>query len=160
MADETPGTPPAPPPAAPPDGTPPPGPVPYDRFKEANERAKKAEEQLARIEAERKTALDKELAEQNKWRELAEQREKELNAEKLARTRQQIAMQKGIPADLVDRLQGATAEELSADADRLLQFLKPATGPGVPPPPKITQPSDVDISKMTAAQIRKLMVQE
>lgn len=136
-----------------------PGPVPYGRFKEVNQRARDLEQRLARIEEERKAAREKELAEQEKWRELAEQREQELKQERLARTRQQVAMQKGIPADLVDRLQGSSEEELAADADRLLQFIQPAQGPGVPPASRNPQPAEYDLDNMTPAQIRELREQ-
>lgn len=35
-------------------------------------------------------------------------------------TREQVAAAKGIPAELADRLQGSTREELEADADVLI----------------------------------------
>lgn len=154
--EKTPTEPTTPPPATPP-AEPPPGPVPYERFAEINKRAKEAETRLQALEAERKAAEEKNLAEQNKYKELYEKREQELAAERLRNTRQQVAMQKGIPADLVDRLQGASAEELTADADRLLAFIKPATGPGVPPAPRAAQPGTLELDKMTPAQIRKAM---
>lgn len=142
------------PPQTPPQDDPP-GPVPYPRFKEVNDALKELKEWREKQEAMTKAATEKRLAEQQKWQELAETREKELTAERLRNTRQQVAMQKGIPADLVDRLQGATTEELQADADRLLQFIKPPTGPGVPPSSRVTQPVNVDLTKMNASQIRK-----
>lgn len=40
-------------------------------------------------------------------------------------TREQVAAAKGIPAELADRLQGSTREELEADADVLIRALKP-----------------------------------
>lgn len=43
--------------------------------------------------------------------------------------RVRVAVTKGLPADLADRLRGATEDELSEDADRLLELLKP-TGSG------------------------------
>ena len=37
-----------------------------------------------------------------------------------------VALSKGLPADLVDRLVGSTPEELAEDADRLMALIKPA----------------------------------
>ena len=132
-----------------------PGPVPYDRFKEVNDQLRELKQWREKQEADAKAAREKQLAEQAKWQELAEQRAQELEAERLRNTRQQVAMQKGIPVDLMDRLQGSTPEELQADADRLLAYIKPAAGPGVPPAPRNSQPTEVDLSKMNASQIRK-----
>jgi hypothetical protein len=39
-------------------------------------------------------------------------------------TRFQVATEKQLPAELVDRLQGSTPEELAADADKLLELVK------------------------------------
>lgn len=142
------------PPATPPQN-PPPGPVPYDRFKEVNDQLAELRQWKAQQEANAKAAQEKQLAEQNKWQELAQQREKELAAERLANTRNRIAMAKGIPADLIDFLQGANETELTAAADRLLAHMKPASGPGVPPPPRSPQPGIADLGKMSAAQVRK-----
>ena len=61
-----------------------------------------------------------------------------------------IANSKGIPLDLADRLQGEDDEALKKDADRLLAFIKPATGPGVPPPSNGGQGTNLDISNMFA----------
>lgn len=145
------------PPATPQPQQEPPGPVPYDRFAEVNRRAKEAEARLQQLEADRKKAEETALAEQNKYKELYEKREQELAAERLSNTRLAVAMKKGIPADLANRLQGDTAEDIAVDADRLLAFLKPASGPGVPPAPRTSQPMAVDWEKLDPAQIRKAM---
>lgn len=131
-------------------------PVPYERFQEVNAKARQLEERMAEIEKERKAQREKELAEQNKWKELYEEREKELQTERLNNLRQRVAMEKKIPAPLVDRLQGATAEELAADADRILEAIRPAGGPGNPPPPRNPSSPSLDLSEMTPAQIREL----
>ena len=154
-AGDGPGANPAVPPAPPPAMPETPGPVPYDRFREVNDRAKTLEVRLAKIEADRKAAAEKAAAEQGQWQQLAETREKELQAERLTNTRQRVAMQKGIPADLVARLQGEDEGAIAADADKLLAFLKPATGPGVPPPSRNGQPARVDMSNMSPEQVRK-----
>jgi hypothetical protein len=145
--------PPAPPAPAP---DPAPGPVPYERFREVNEALKAAEKRLSKIEADQKAAAEKQAAEQGKWQQLAEQREAELKAEKLGRLRLEVAAKKGIPVDLVDRINGESAEEMEKDADSLLGFLKPKEGPGVPPPlGKGGGPTALDFKKMTPEEIRK-----
>lgn len=62
--------------------------------------------------------------------------EAKARAELLERTslQQQVALEKGIPADLVGSLSGSTAEELAAHADRLLAWR------GTPTPPPVPQP--------------------
>ena len=133
-----------------------PGPVPYERFKSVNDELKALKGTVEKMQAAQKAAADKEAADQGKWRELAEKRESELKAERQARTRLEVAAKKGIPSDLAARLQGETAEEMEKDADLLLQHLKPATGPGVPPAGRGGTPATVDVANMTAAEIRKL----
>jgi hypothetical protein len=43
--------------------------------------------------------------------------------------RQRVALAKGVPADLVDRLRGDTEDEIAADADSLLALVKAPTTP-------------------------------
>lgn len=63
------------------------------------------------------------------------QHETELATERQARWRAEVAAEKGLPTALAARLQGATREELAADADAL-KALIPAepTGPRTPAP--------------------------
>lgn len=133
----------------------PPGPVPYDRFKQINDELKQARDQLAQAQAAQKQAQEKELKDKEQWKTLAEQREAELKAERLARTRLEVATRKGVPADLAGRLQGETAEEMEKDADALLQYLKPKSGPGVPPGSSGGSPAGLDLSTMSPEEIRK-----
>lgn len=116
-----------------------PGPVPYDRFTEVNNRAKELEKQLAAFQSQAKTAEEKRLQEEAKWQQLAEKREKELQAMQaqlqeasVNQLRLQVAAQHGLPTDLAARLVGSTLEELTADAQKMLAYLKPST-PGIPP---------------------------
>lgn len=85
------------------------------------------------------------LAEQGKFKELYETAENraatlekqlreqadEIAAQKLALLRQQVATEKGLPAALADRLQGTTAEELTADADTLLAAMPRPNAPAL-----------------------------
>lgn len=129
--------------------------VPYERFAEVNKKARELEARLAEIEEERKKQQEKELAEQNKWRELAEQREKELEAERVARLRLQIATKTGLPVDMADRLRGKTAEEMEQDAQSLLQYIaKPQQSPGTPPASGGNN-KPLSIETMTPEQIRQ-----
>lgn len=137
-----------------------PGPVPYERFKAVNDQLVQMRAEVAKIQDEQKKAAEKELADQQKWEQLYKQRESELQAERAARTRLEIATRKGLPVDLATRLQGETAEEIEADADALLKFLKPATGPGVPPSGGGTPPRAINLDTMSPAEIRKLTPQQ
>ena len=83
-----------------------------------------AAERLAQIEEADKTELQKVTGRA----ETAETRAADAEAE-LARMR--VAIDKGLPADLVDRLRGDTPEELAADADKLLELVTPPPA-GVP----------------------------
>jgi|GEM_PF-2114477 len=138
-------------------GKEPPGPVPYDRFAEINKKLRAAEAKLKKLEDEQRAAEEAKMKEQGNYKSLLEQRENELKTLRLEKERLRVATAKGLPVELADRLQGETAEELEADADKLLALLKvkPQT-PGVPPPSSGGSPSDKpDFSKMTPAQIRE-----
>lgn len=149
-----------PPPTEPPKGEP--GPVPtswgdvfqHPRFKELNQRAKDAEEKLAQIEEQAKKENETKLAEQQKWQELAEARQKEIDPLKTENDRLRVAMEKQVPPELMDRIQGKTAEEMREDADKLMQFMKPATR-GVPPAGSGRPAAPVDLSKMSPEEIRE-----
>lgn len=56
--------------------------------------------------------------------------EADLQAERLARFRAEVAHEKGLTAGQAKRLVGATREELTADADELLKEFKPTDGNG------------------------------
>ncbi|MEO3922702.1 hypothetical protein ABGB07_02285 [Micromonosporaceae bacterium B7E4] len=61
------------------------------------------------------------------------QHETELANERLARWRAEVVAEKGISPALAARLQGATREELAADADALVALI-PTAKPGTPAP--------------------------
>lgn len=70
---------------------------------------------------------DRDLSElQKAQRDLAEVQARAEKAERAA-LRSQVALDKGIPADLVETLSGATLEELTSHADRLLAWRAAAT---------------------------------
>lgn len=78
----------------------------------------KAAEALAKIEA------DKLSVEEKLTRERDEALSK-LTTFELAQTRREVAADKKLPAFLANRLQGATKEEMMADADSLLKEMGP-----------------------------------
>jgi hypothetical protein len=131
------------------------GPVPYERFAEVNRQMRELQTWKQQQEAQQAETQKKQLEEQGNWKALAEQREQELNNERLAAKRMKIAASKGLPMDLADRLVGDDEDALKKDADRLLAFMKPATGPGIPPPSNGGQGTNLDITKMTPEEIRK-----
>lgn len=125
--------------------------VPYARFKQVNDELKALKTQL--------TTLTGEKEQQSQAAKTLEERlaalEGNLSKERHENQRLKVATEKKLPSELADRLRGDTPEELAADADRLLAFLKPATGPGVPPPGGGGKPPAADVDKMTPAQIRE-----
>lgn len=152
QATTTPGTQPATTPAGGAETTP--GPVPYDRFREVNERAKTLEARLAELENASKAAKERELSEQARWQELAQKREEELRSERQSRLRIETAAKKGLPVELAGRLNGNTAEEMAADADALMALMKPKGGPGVPPGGNGAAP-ELKLDGMTPEEIRQ-----
>jgi hypothetical protein len=75
-------------------------------------------QKLAELEASQQTAAEKLQGE----RDQAKQEAATAAAENL---RFRVALEKKLPADLIDRLQGGTKEEMSADADKLLELVSP-----------------------------------
>lgn len=133
-----------------------PGPVPYARFSEVNKKLRAAEAKLKKLEDERRAAEEAKLKEQGDYKSLLEQREIELKALRLQSERLRVATAKGLPIELAERLQGETAKELEADADKLLTLFKNNLSTlGVPPPTHGDPAAPVDFTKMTPAEIRE-----
>jgi hypothetical protein len=86
-----------------------------------------AERQLTQVQQQLKEIQDASRSEaeralEDARREAAETASKPLQLEN---TRLRVAIEKQLPADLIDRLRGDTPEELAADADKLLELVKP-----------------------------------
>lgn len=96
------------------------------RASNAEKANKSLQAQLDQINAEKLTDIEK-----------ATQRatDAESRATKLEQTalRQKVALSKGLPANLVDRLQGDDEDSLTADADSLLALLNTPTSPRADP---------------------------
>jgi hypothetical protein len=102
-------------------------------------REKKASDQKA--DDARKAAEAEAAVKNGEWQKLAEQREKELNDAKavlaqkdLDEKKRKIAKEVGLPDELALRIQGATDEELKADAEAVLKAIPQAQKqPGIKP---------------------------
>lgn len=92
----------------------------------AERRAKTAEDALKAIK-------DAELSEVDRAKQAATEALERATKAELDAVRYRVATKKQVPEWLVDRLQGTTEEEISADADRVLAGLK-AAGAGAPRP--------------------------
>jgi hypothetical protein len=94
-----------------------------ERAKFANyDELKAAADELAEIRKAGETDLERVTGERDTFKTSADT----LTAEN---ARLKVALEKKLPADLIDRLRGNTVEELSADADKLLELVKPAVPP-------------------------------
>lgn len=104
--------------------------------KRAKENAEAAEK-LAEIEEQQKTETER--LQDKLTAETAQREQLERQA-----MRYRVAAVKGLPADLIDRLQGDTEEDLAADADKLLELVTPKqqeTGTQPGPRPDLSQGS-------------------
>lgn len=109
----------------------------YEEIKKLREEAashrtasKSLEQRLAEIEGATAKARERELAEQNKWKELAEERERKLaeaeatlKAQAAQTMRAQIALEYKLSPGIAKRLVGDTEEALRKDAEALIAEL-------------------------------------
>ena len=137
-----------------------PAPVPYERFKEVNEKYKTLEAQLKEIQDRQKVEDEKRLKEQGDYKKLYEDLQSQLNTEKVTNMKLKLASSKGLPVDLVNRVQGATEEEITKDIDSLLAFMKKETPSGVTPPPKGGSSSNFDFATATPEQVRQYLASQ
>lgn len=84
-------------------------------------------EKRAKANADAATRLaqleDQQKTEQQRLTERAEKAEREAQSREVSLTRYRVAVAKGVPAELVDRLRGDTEDEIAADADALLALV-------------------------------------
>ena len=109
---------------------------------DAGKKAIDAERRNARAATKERDALaarlkeyeDRDKTEADKMADRLAAAEQRATAAETARLRQQVALDKGLPAELVGRLRGDTEAELEADADDLLAVFNVAKkrAPGVP----------------------------
>lgn len=120
--------------------------VPYSRFKEMLDSNKTLTDERNQFEQELKTITEDRDGLQTKLS----------NTEK-QNIRLQVAVEKGLPPELVGRLQGETLEDISKDADSLLSLIAERSKPkksSVPPLQPSGEQNTFDISKATPDEIR------
>lgn len=123
--------------------------------------AKKNREAAARL----KDLEDKNKSELEKAQEKAAAADREAAQLRLEVSRSRVALKKGLTEAQAKRLQGATEEELEADADELLKLLKPEeSNPGNRRLPQErmrpgslpnADPEETDPRKLAAAALRR-----
>lgn len=137
------------------------------KLRERDKEATKLEKRLAALEKQETEREKARLAEEGKWKELAERREQELAAERAERqrieiesARRVIGLKHGLPDALAARLTGETPEEIEADALALLPLIatnerKPAPdiGAGTVPATKKQKPLWEEV--FSAAQLHQ-----
>lgn len=93
------------------------------------QRARAAESQVKELSPLAQKARDLEEANKSELDKATSQRDvlKSERDEKAAENlRLRVALEKKLPSELIDRLQGNSKEEIEADADELLKLVKPA----------------------------------
>jgi hypothetical protein len=105
-------------------------------------KANDLEARLSKIESDKKAADEDELAKKGEWQKIAEQRaaekaalEAKLAEQERAALRLKVGVAAGLPAALIERLQGTTEDELKADAETLKSLVPQGT-----PQPGTTTP--------------------
>ncbi len=110
---------------------------------EAKAAADEAQAKVQEFENAKKTDQEKLADERDALKtKAAEADEKAATAEADA-LRVRVALEKKLPADLIDRLRGTTKEELESDADALLKLVKPAEATDFDGGPRKPAPADV-----------------
>lgn len=85
--------------------------------RDAERRASAAEKKAQEFE-------ERDLTEQQKLEKRAQDAEAEVGPTKVENLRLRVALDKKLPAELVDRLKGNTKEEIETDAEELLKLVK------------------------------------
>jgi hypothetical protein len=88
------------------------------------------EKRLTEFDAEKNKKVEADLADNQKWKELADKRDKELadlkaslDAERLTNLRNKVGIEFKLSPSQIKRLQGGTEDELRADAEELVKDL-------------------------------------
>lgn len=102
-----------------------------DKEREARKAAEKEAKRVRDLESKLKEFEDRDKSEQEKVAERLAAAERAAVDAETKYLRAKVALDKGLPPALAARLQGATEEEMAADADDLLATL----GDRKPPPP-------------------------
>jgi hypothetical protein len=84
---------------------------------------RKANKEAETLRLRLKEFEDRDKTEAQKLEERASAAESRLGPVEQENARLRVALAKGLPADLVDRLRGGSEQELAADADKLLELV-------------------------------------
>ena len=84
---------------------------------------------MKQFQSERELAEAAKLSDLERAQKAAQEAAAQLAEYQKTAIRQKVALEKGIPANLVDRLRGDDEESLSVDADELLALLNKPTSP-------------------------------
>lgn len=106
--------------------------IPYDRFKEVNDKRKELEARLAEIERQKEEDEAAKLIEQNKYKELYEQAQAKIESERAdaLKTRKEVALIKAGYSDeqserLLRYVDGEDSEGISASIETLKEDIPP-----------------------------------
>lgn len=99
-------------------------------LKAEREAAKAARKEAEALQAKVKEFEDRDKSELDKLAERAAEAEGEAYSANQQALKLRVAYSKGLPMELVDRLQGNSEEEVAEDADRLLKLVRPEPGAG------------------------------
>lgn len=88
-------------------------------------RAKAAADRATALEAQVREFEDKDKTETERLSSENDRLKQELAPAQMENLKLRVALEKGLPMDLIDRLRGEDAEALAADADELLKLVKP-----------------------------------
>ncbi len=148
----------------------------HKRFKDLSARAKKAETELAKLQASIEKSKADELKEKESYKELADalqakldEQEKSAQQASLQLSKTNIALELGLintsmdaatQADVIKRIHGEDEDTIRKDAESMLQYIKVDTsspGNGIPKPDSGNGLNNkVDLKSMTAEEIRNL----
>lgn len=141
-------------------------PVPYSRFAQVVRERNEVNERLAALEQAQAKQKETDLAKQNEYKTLWEGEKQahektkgEMKAAQEKALRQEVALAKGLPLELSERLKGGTKEEMEADADALLSVVhvdgvKDPTK-GIPPKGRGQAAKTFDLDTMSAKEVRE-----
>lgn len=122
--------------------------VPYERFKKVYDELSGMKAQMQAYQDRQKEAEEAQLAEENKFKELAEQRAATIQQLQGDLSRSQIAQANNIPPELATMLTG-DEEQMRAQAATLAEMLKPTTAPlTMPNSPTTSPPAEITDSQM------------
>ena len=107
-----------------------------------------AERELSAIQARLKEIEDANLSELQKAQRDADEYRAQLDNLRRESDRNRVALEKGVPSDLIEFITGDTAEEMAAKADVLVARLSPAS---TTPKPDRTQGTSSPAQKATTA---------